>query len=216
MWNINILIVFIHICNLRGLYLSWYSYLHIFFVCICFLQIVGEVIWHGRWCPLPHREVFHWYGPKIIFCSMYTSVSPQKHFFNIMNLVGIASHITCTFLSDYSINFHVYMLIYVYIWIFLHIFCLGMLGIDCGCRDMAWQVNPSHIGLKVTVTFLSGGHHPQDLTLYETDIYLCQMFEYFYIFECILPHLDTQYHIHHTFIIVSYTCAICHLHCYPT
>ena len=74
---------------------------------------------------------------KIIFCSMYNSVSPQKHFFNIMNLVGIASHITCTLLSDYSINFHVYMLTSVYILIFLHIFCLGMLGVYCGCRDMA-------------------------------------------------------------------------------
>ena len=36
---------------------------------------------------------------------MYTSVSLQKHFFNIMNFAGIASHITCTFLFDYSINF---------------------------------------------------------------------------------------------------------------
>ena len=86
---------------------------------------------------LPPLGGFYGYGPKIIFCSMYTSVSPQKHFFNIMNLVGIASHITSTFLSDYSINFHVYMLISVYILIFLHIFCLRMLGIDCGCRDMA-------------------------------------------------------------------------------
>ena len=53
-----------------------------------------------------------------------------KTFFQHMNFVGIASHITCTFLSDYSINLHVYMLISVYILIFLHIFCLGMLGID--------------------------------------------------------------------------------------
>ena len=59
---------------------------------------------------------------KLFFCSMYTSVSPQKHFFKIMNLVGIASHITFTLLSDYSINFHVYMIISVYILIFLHIF----------------------------------------------------------------------------------------------
>ena len=36
------------------------------------------------------------------------------------------------------------------------------------------------------------------------------------MFEHILPHLDAKYHIHHTFIIVSYTCAICHLHRYPT
>ena len=214
MWNVHFLIVFIHICNLRWLYLSWYSYFHIFFVCICFLQIVGEVIWHGRWCPFPHWEVFHWYGPKIIFCSMYTSVSPQKHFFNIMNLVGIASHITCTFLSDYTINFHVYMLIIVYILIFLHIFCLGMLGIDCGCRDMAWQINPLIFDWRLQ------GHFCQvDITLriwhcmkltFMSDVWVLLHFVY------ILPHLDAQYHIHHTFIIVSYKCGICHLHCYPT
>ena len=69
---------------------------------------------------------------KIIFYNMYTSVSPQKHFFNIMNFVGIASHITFTFPSDCSINFHVYMLISVYILLSLHIFCLGMFGIDSG------------------------------------------------------------------------------------
>ena len=138
---VHFLIVFINMCNLRGVYLCFYSYLYIFFVCICFLQIIVEVIWQAQSCSIPLWEVFHWYGPEIIFCSMYNCLSLQKHFFNIMNLVGIASHITCTFLSDYSINFHVYMLISVYILIFLHIFCLGMLGIDCGCRDMAWQIN---------------------------------------------------------------------------
>ena len=66
-----------------------------------------------------------WVGISLIwsknhFCSMYTSVSPQKHFFNIMNFVGIASHITFTFPSHYSINFHVYMLsTFWYFYIFL-------------------------------------------------------------------------------------------------
>ena len=32
--------------------------------------------------------------------------------------------------------------------------------------------NPPHISLKFTVTFLSGGYHTQDLTSYETDIYV--------------------------------------------
>ena len=147
------------------------------------------------------------------FCSMYTSVSPQKHFFNIMNWVGIASHITCTFLSDYTINFHVYMPISVYILIFLHIFCLGMLGIDCGCRDMAWQIAPLIFDWRLQWHF-----HQVDSPS-GSDIvwnwHLCQMFEYFYIFEHILPHFDAQYHIHNI-IIVSYTWAICHLHHYPT
>ena len=65
--------------------------------------------------PVPLVEGISLIWSKIIFYSMYTSVSLQKYFFNIMNLVRIASHITCTFLSDYSINFHVYMLISVYI-----------------------------------------------------------------------------------------------------
>ena len=46
-----------------------------------FLQIVGDVIWHGRWCLFPYWEVFSGCGPKIIFCHMYISVSPQKQFF---------------------------------------------------------------------------------------------------------------------------------------
>ena len=56
--------------------------------------------------------------------------------------------------------------------IFLHIFCWGMLGVYCGCRDMAWQIKPSHIWLKFTVLFLSNGYHARDLTLYEIDIYV--------------------------------------------
>ena len=59
---------------------------------------------------------------KLFFAIYIFLYLPKNIFFNIMNLVGIASHITCTFLSDYSINFHVYMLISVYILIFLHIF----------------------------------------------------------------------------------------------
>ena len=99
---------------------------------------------------------------------MYTSVSPQKHFCNIMNLVGIASHISCTLLSDYSINFHVYMLISVYILIFLsgNAWCILWMQ-RYGMTD-----KPPHIELKVTVAFSSGGHHPQDLTSYETNIYV--------------------------------------------
>ena len=61
---------------------------------------------------------------------------------NIINFLGIASHITFTFPSHYSIHFHVYMPISVYIFIFLHILCLGMIGIDSGWRDMAWQMSP--------------------------------------------------------------------------
>ena len=41
---------------------------------------------------------------------------PKKHFLFIINLVGIASHSTCRFLSDYCINFHVYMLMCFHFW----------------------------------------------------------------------------------------------------
>ena len=43
-----------------------------------------------------------------------------KTFFNIMNFVGIASHIKCTFLSDYPIHFHVYMLVCLHFDIFTY------------------------------------------------------------------------------------------------
>ena len=117
----NFLIVFIHICNLRGLYLSWYSYLYIFFVCICFLQIVGEVIWHGRWCPFPHWEAFYWYGPKIIFAVCILLYLPKTF---------VEHHEFCGNCKPYNMyiplwlfyKFHVCMVISVYFLIFLHIF----------------------------------------------------------------------------------------------
>ena len=81
MWNVHFLIVFIHICNLRGLYLSWYSYLHIFFVCICFLQIVGEVIWHGRWCPLsPLGGISLIWSKNHFLQYVYFCISPKTLF----------------------------------------------------------------------------------------------------------------------------------------
>ena len=165
---------------------------------------MGDVIWHGRWCLFPYWEVFYGCGPKIIFGHMYISVSPQKHFLNIINLVGIASHITCTFLSDYSINFHVYVLICVFIFDIFTYFCLGMLGIDC--RDMAWQIDPSYLTEGYIDIFI-GWTSPSGSDIVWNS-HLCHMSEYFYIFQHILPHLDAQYHIHYTFITVSYTCAI--------
>ena len=104
--------------------------------------MVGDVIWHGRWCLFPSWDVFFGCCARIIFGYMYISVSPQKHFLYIINLVGIASHSTCTFLSDYCINFYVYMLICVFIFDIFTYFCLGILSIDCRCRDMAWQIHP--------------------------------------------------------------------------
>ena len=149
------------------------------------------------------------------FCSMYTSVSPQKHLFNIMNFVGIASHITCTFLSDYSINVHVYMLISVYILIFLHIFLSGNAWHRLWMQRYGMTDKPLHIWMKVTNDILVRWTPPSGSDSV-WNWHLCQMFEYFYIFECILPNLDAQYHIYHTFTIVSYKCDICHLTSYAT
>ena len=78
-----------------------------------------------------------WGGTSLIwfknhFCSMYTFVSTKNIFFNIMNFVGIESHMTCLFPCHYSIHFYIYMPISIYMFIFLHIFCLRMVGIDCG------------------------------------------------------------------------------------
>ena len=84
---------------------------------------LSDMAWQMRSLPAWGGISLKW--SKNHFCSMYTSVSPQKHFFNIMNFVGIASHITFTFPSDYSINFHVYILISIYILIFLCIFLSG-------------------------------------------------------------------------------------------
>ena len=159
---------------------------------------------------------------KNYFCSMYTSVSPQKHFFNIRNLVGIVSHITCTLLSDYSINFHVYMLISVYISIFLHILCLGMLGIDCGCRDMAWQINPLIFDWRLQWHF-----HQVDITLriwhcmkltFMSDVWvLLHFWAYFITFGCTISYSLYIYHclIHMCYLsLISLSNIECnHGHC---
>ena len=148
---------FVSNCEACEMYISWlfFTYLqletaisvlifislHIF--CLhMFLTDSGWSYMAWQMMSLPPLGGISLIWSKNHFCSMYTFVSPQKHLLNIMNFVGMASHITCTFLSDYSINFHVYMLISVHFLIFLQFFCLGMLGIDCGCRDMAWQINP--------------------------------------------------------------------------
>ena len=85
--------------------------------------------WHMS--SLPPGEGISLICSKNSFLHMYTSVSPQN-IFNIVNFVGIESHIKFTFPSHFSINLQVWMPIPVYILIFLHIFCLEMLGIDSG------------------------------------------------------------------------------------
>ena len=66
---------------------------------------MGTVTWHSEWVFLPlwwgilfRRSKYH-FVQYIYFC-----ISP-KHFSNIINFVGMANHITCTFASEFSINF---------------------------------------------------------------------------------------------------------------
>ena len=49
-------------------------------------------------------EEFYSCGPNLILCGTYTSVYPQN-IFNIIYFVGLAYHITCTFASEFFINF---------------------------------------------------------------------------------------------------------------
>ena len=114
--------------------------------------------------------------------SMYTSVSPQKYVFNIMNLVGIASHITFTFLSDYSINFHVYMFLSVYIWYFY--ICFWFQNAWCiiwmqryGMTDKALSYL-TEICCTIFVKWI-----PCSWSIFVWNWHLCQMFQYFCIFQ---------------------------------
>ena len=122
--------------------------------------------------PSPIGEAFHWYGPKIIFAVCILSVSLQKHLFNIMNFAWIASHITCNFPLWLLYKFScIHADICLHFDIFTY-FLSGNAWHRLWMQRYCMTDKPPHIWLKATVTFLSGGHHPQDLTVYETDIYV--------------------------------------------
>ena len=127
---------------------------------------------------------------------MYISVSPQKHFLYIINLVGIASNSTCTFLSDYCINFHVYMLMCFCFWY----------SIDCRCRDLAWQIDPLifHLMLHwhfhwVDITLMIW--HCMKLTFISHVWVFLHFWAYVTTFGCTISY--TLY-IYHCFIYMSY------------
>ena len=44
---------------------------------------------------------------QISFCVVHILLYIPKTFFNIIYVVGIAHHITCTFASEFYINFYV-------------------------------------------------------------------------------------------------------------
>ena len=149
-------------------YYLWSAYIQL----TCLVQIMGEVTWHGEWVLFLYGEEFYWYGPKIIFFSTYTSVHPQKHFFNIIHFVGIANHVTCTFGSELPWIFMYKCLFVSTFWNFYIMFCGGMLGRHCGWSDMAWQMNPS---------YLTEGY--SDMFIKWTSVLWCDMVPHWHLFE---------------------------------
>ena len=68
---------------------------------------MGEVTWHGEWLCSSVVRNFIDIVQKSFFAVHILLYTPKKHFFNIMHFVGMANHITCTFGSEFSINFYV-------------------------------------------------------------------------------------------------------------
>ena len=73
------------------------------------------MIWHGERCLFLYCEVCL----EMLFLYIYFCIG-LKHFFNIMHLLCIASHITCTFCSEVYTNCHVYMSMCLYSFQFFH------------------------------------------------------------------------------------------------
>ena len=146
---------------------------------------------------------------------MYTSEFPQKICFQHHELGGYCKpynmYIPLSLLYKFSC-IHAYICLHL---IFLHIFLSRNAWCILWMQRYGMTDKPLSYLTEVYSTIFI-----RLISCSGSDIlwnwHLCQMFEYFYIFEYILPHLGVQYHIHHTFIIVSYTCAICHLHHYQT
>ena len=144
-----------------------------------------------------------WWGISLIwfknhFLQYVYFCIPPKHFFSIMNVVGIVSHMTFLFPCHYSIHVYIYMPISVYILIFLHIFCLRMLGIDSGWSDIYDRGNPSYFTTDYSDIFVRWTPHSGcDIV---PNWHLCQMFEYFCILDSTLLIFDAQSHIYHIYI----------------
>ena len=140
---------------------------------------------------------------------MYTSVFSPKIYFQHHEFGGYSKpynmYIPVWLLYKFSC-IHAYICLHLIFYIF---FCLGMFGVYCGWRDMAWQINPSHIWLKFTVPFSSGGYHAQDQTSYETDIYVrclststfLSIFYHIWVYNIIFIIHLSLFHTHVLFVI---------------
>ena len=81
MWTIHFLIVFIHICNLRGLISVFLLIFSHIFVCVSFSSKVGVVIWRARWAPFPHGEASSLILVQKSFFEVCILLYPPKTFF---------------------------------------------------------------------------------------------------------------------------------------
>ena len=87
---------------------------------------------------------------------------------------------------------------------YLYIFLSGNAWHRLSMQRYGMTDRPPHIWLKVTLTVLSGGHHPQDLTLYETHIYVTWV--------SISTFLSIFYHIWMHNIIYIIHLSLFHIH----
>ena len=105
---------------------------------------------------------------------------------------------------------------------FFTYFCLGMLGIDCGCRDMAWQINPLIFDWRLQCHFcqvditLRIWHHMK--LIFMSDVWvLLHFWAYFTTFGCRISYSSYIYHcfIHLCYLSLTLLCNIeCnHDHC---
>ena len=147
---------------------------------------MGEVTWHCERCLFLYGKVCSWCSLEMLFLYSYFCIGP-KHFFNIMHFVCMASHITCTFCSEFCINCHVYMSMCLYSLQFLH-FVL--------CWNAWWKLWMKWYGM--TDEFVSVDCRLQ-LHVYEVDISF--MMEHDGKFTCIWDVL----------ILVQFLVHFCHV-----
>ena len=170
------------------------------------------MIWHGRWAPFPRGRNFTDMVQNSFLQYVYFCI-PPKTFFNIVNFVGINTIENLHF-PLISLQISKYRYLYLPTFWYLHIFCLGMLGIDSGWKNMAWQMNPLIFDWRLQWHFSQ-----MDTTLriwHSTNWHLCHMFDYFFILQslsqrswCIIWYSS---HIYQYFT----KCDICQLNSYLT
>ena len=135
---------------------------------------------------LPLLGGIFWMWSKNYFWSyVYFCISP-KSFFQHHEFGG-----NCKWYNMYISLWLLYKFSCIHAYMCLHFdlftyFCLGMLGIDCGWGDMAWQIEPLIFDWRLQWHFVQWTSPSGSDIVWNS--HLCHMCEYFYIFEHILPH----------------------------